>query len=65
MFEEKEAIYFEAMHHCLYGGGALSHWDAIVLRAPPFKVRCMLQWDEGGGEDSSVDEGWGRSALKG
>ena len=47
-------------------GGALSHWDAIVLRAPPpFKVRCMLQWDEGGGEDSSVDEGWGRSALKG
>ena len=35
MFEEKEAIYFEAMHHCLYGGGALSHWDAIVLRAPP------------------------------
>ena len=49
------------------GGGSLSRGDAIVLGAPPplppFKVCCMYKWDEGWGEDSSVDGGWGGGVL--
>ena len=31
-------------------GGGIKSLGCNSVESPPFKVRCMLQWDEGGGK---------------